>query len=353
MNEQPISLFQRSKAGVKKNPGALFAATFSFWIMTLVAIAPSLLSPIFLFLTVPLVFAPSLFVYIASAGGLSQDSNFALDGKTSWGLFFSYFTLPYRGAFKLMLGFLKAMLAFFAAALAVSAFMGAFATMIWPDFNETINAFYNLMETASANDILDYLQESVTLSQYLTISVSVVFGVAFLFFLHHCFLYGLNCYSRLLFPKTGFHFADTIFRRALAGNRLEFSKKYYGFAWPLYLLLLLGYVGGVVLGLFLSLDLVTVLSVSMAMSVTLALCYLPFYEVGIGFLADDLRPWILGTATTLAKSSLDQLRAMQAFSAEEIEAMEKALKDYEERVSGDSDKPKEDDEDHPEDPKDE
>lgn len=342
MTNSPKKLFAKMKEGISKNPGQMIAATFSFWIMVLVAIAPCLLSPLFLVLTVPFIFAPALFVYVATAGGLSQDPEFAISNKTTWGLFLSYFSVPYRGAFKMWLGFLKAMLAFFGVMLVVSALMSGLAPVIWPDFNDTINNFYSLLESGSANEIFHFMQESDTLIQYTTLSSSIVFGGAFVMFLHHCLVYGLNCYSRLLFPKAGRNFSDTIFRQTLRSERASFSKAYYGTMWPIYLLLIIGYAGGVALGVYFQWDLVYVLAVSMALSITLALLYFPFYGVGIACIADDIRPATLRMSTRMAQQSLDQLRAMQSLSQEEIESLENMLRGFNEKIPPEDESPKDD-----------
>ncbi len=322
------SILQEAAQGLKKKPAAVVAATLCFWVMAMVAVAPALLSPAILILTVPFVLAPSLYQYIVTIGGLSQDKDFDLQSGLGWRFFRTYFSPKFRGCFRLLWGLLKAILAFDLSTALLSAVFTYAGPSIWPDFNATMEEFASLLTAGAIGEASTYLQGSQTLLSFSTLLVGLAFFFGFAFFLHNMFLYGMNTYCHAMFQSPVPSSVTMIYRNVIRERRGEFSKIYYGSFWPLYLLMAIGYGLGMWLGMSVSSSLYVVLPIAMAGAFTLMMFFLPFFASGTGFFFRRFQPHFVRYSYARMQESLAQFKAQQDASQEDIDAFEEMLKKY-------------------------
>ncbi|MGN1261802.1 MAG: hypothetical protein ACI4UT_01895, partial [Candidatus Enteromonas sp.] len=311
-----------------KKPAAVVTATLCFWVMAMVAVAPALLSPAILILAVPFVLAPSLYQYIVTIGGLSQDKDFDLQSGLGWRFFRTYFSPKFRGSFRLLWGLLKAILAFDLSTALLSAVFTYAGPSIWPDFNATMEEFASLLTAGAIGEASTYLQGSQTLLSFSTLLVGLAFFFGFAFFLHNMFLYGMNTYCHAMFQSPVPSSVTMIYRNVIRERRGEFSKIYYGSFWPLYLLMAVGYALGMWLGMSVSSSLYVVLPIAMAGAFTLMMFFLPFFASGTGFFFRRFQPHFVRYSYARMQESLAQFKAQQDASQEDIDAFEEMLKKY-------------------------
>ena len=175
-NKNP-SILQEAAQGLRKKPAAVLAATLCFWVTAMVAIAPALLSPVALVLTVPLVFAPSLYQYIVTLGGLSQDKEFNLQSGLGWRFFRTYFSPKFRGSFRLLWGLFKGIVAFDLSMAVLAVLFTSIGPSIWPDFDASMGEFASLVNAGAIGEASLYLQGNPSLLAF----TSLLLGLAFFF----------------------------------------------------------------------------------------------------------------------------------------------------------------------------
>ena len=342
-NKKP-TILQEAAKGLQKKPAAVIAATLCFWVMAMVAIAPALLSPIALVLTVPLVFAPSLYQYIVTLGGLSQDKEFDLQSGLGWRFFRTYFSPKFRGSFRLLWGLLKGILAFDLSLAVLSIVFTYLGPLVWPDFDAAMGEFASLVNAGAIGEASAFLQGNLSLLSFTALLLGLAFFFAFALFLHNMFVYGMNTYCHAMFQSPIPSSVTMIYRNTIRERRGEFSKAYYGSFWPLYLLMALGYGLGMWLAMTLSTSLYVVLPIAMAGAFTFMAFFLPFFASGTGFLFQRFQPHFVRYSYERMKESLEQFKAQQDASQEDIDAFEDMLQKY-----GDEMKKMDENESRPED----
>lgn len=322
------SLFHASFDGLKKKPGSVVLATFSFWMLCIVAIVPCLITPLLLFITVPFLFAPALYQYLVILGGLSQDDSFGLESKTSWAFFSRYFAPQFRGCFRFSMGLMKGLAAFWVATIFVIPSFVSIAPSIWSDFNAELETMTNLMQTENMGKVVAYLNGSSTLLSALGISTLLAFFFGFIFFFHNTLLYGMNVYSRSVFQLSMPGAMNLVYRDAIRGNR-SFRKTYWQTFWPIYVLATVGFFLGGYLGFVLAPSYAGLyLALALALSLTFAMLYFPFYGAGVGLYFGTFRFDLGEKMHQKLEQSLNELKRTHQASEAEIAAMEETVKQF-------------------------
>lgn len=244
------SLFKEAVLSAKARKRGLSASLCLFALFTMLSFCLAYVSVPSLIITIPLVIAPSYFAYYAAG---SMDLHGQSDALSFFILFKAYFNRLFSGSFRILIGFLKALLIFIVAnsflflIFEVTVFNGI------PEYAELVSSLNSGIETFSS--ILEKLDKIVftnALFSNLMFACSA-FGLACasLEFIHHVGYstpkLDFDLIKQAPVPMRGFHTIDKMVKKE---NKKTFFKEYFKATWFLDLLILIAFGGAGVLQFF-------------------------------------------------------------------------------------------------------
>ena len=307
------------------------AATIAFWVAGTLSFLPALYAPIFLFLTIPLLFAPSLVAFLFSLHALRVKlKGFSLTPKNNLRLFGMYFRGQLSGSLRIAMGFFKALAFYFGSVFVLSLILYAIGPLVWSDFHETMLAFLEAMESTEEILLSTFLESHPTLAAFLTVTEVVGFGVGSLIFAHHLHRNIVNVYLHTIFVGFPSRLTNSIYLGTIKRPELGFNKAYVRLCWPLYLLFALGYGGGVALGLLLG-KTTLIPGLSLIFAFTLSLMYLPFAATGLSMFFGRHHPFFIANSLEYEINSIKGALAQEELSQEERDDLTQELASAESR----------------------
>ena len=291
-------------------------------------IAIDLLVPGLVIITFPFIILPLIFSATMQHLMVHHGANITLTG--SFRSFFLYFRQAFFGSFNYVISLLKAIIIFIGVELTVSFTASFFFQAFSKDFVDAMNYMYAVLET---NDVtMETLEGVLTMNNgilavYLSIIVVPAFFIAILFLVYFISRYSVSIYMRFRARAINSRFVRFVYSDVVRRKRGEMFKDYLSLNWPLFLLLIIGFAGGAVLGFYWQHDFITMLTCGMVLGAFLSSFFLPFYFPNQEALFDKYEVDFKNGANNIAQMLVKNIQNDIEISQEEKERLEKAIAD--------------------------
>ena len=289
-------------------------------------IAIDLIVPGLVIVTIPLIIVPLIFS--ATIQHILLHQNISLTVTNSARLFFSYFRSEFFGCFSLIMSLLKSFFVYFVVQLLTSTVASYLFELLSKDFVETIKYIYALLDS---NELTLEMFENILVMNngimtiYLSIVVTPAFFIAILFFIYFTSRYSITIYPRSNNKAMNPRFVRLVYGLVVSKNRFKMMKDYFYLNWPLYILLIIGFAGGAILGFYWQSDLVVMLASGLVLGAVLSSFFLPFYFANQEALYDKYEIEFRKGANEYAQMLVKNLQSDIELSIEEKEKLEKAI----------------------------
>lgn len=298
--------------------GILIAAVFAL----------DLLVPALALVTFPLIVLPIMFS--ASLQHVVLKTNGQITFSSSIRAFGLYFRRDFIGCFSFWISLVKSIILFFIFELLISSIVSFVFTAFNPDFLTVVDQLYALVESAEmdieAFNNLFVAYDEVLLKYMLIVMVPSI-ALAYAFLVYNVSRSSITIYYRLHTKNSNNRFIRFVHSEALRGQRLKMMGNYLMLNWPLYVLILLGFGGGAVLGYFWQHNVFAPLSCGLVMSALLAMFFLPFYFSNQQALYDYYANDFNNAAGRITKMMIDDIQSNIELSQEERERLEQSISD--------------------------
>ena len=202
-----------------------------------------------LILTVPFVIAPSFFAYFSTYTMPLENDN---EIVAFFAMFKAYFSRMISGCFRIVIGFLKALLTFaISETVLISFFEIAFfeKNAEYSSLVENLNSSSTLLD--SSDTLFAFLESNPTFKGLLFLVNAISIALATLMFLHHvaystpklCF----NLIKKQALPMREFAVIDKMVKKS---NKRKFWKAYFSATWFIDVIILIGFVTATLLEYF-------------------------------------------------------------------------------------------------------
>lgn len=312
-------------------------------LMCMISLALALLSPITLFLTLPLLVFPSIFAFISVNAALEE--NIPSGAMSFFLLYRTYFTVNFVGCFKLIIGFLKAILCFFILTVICSIIGTFFIQNIDPQIIDTLISITEIEdELKFAEEFANFLNSGNSFATIVEVTSYVSFGGAYLLFVHHTMINGIKYYMNLL-SRTPIFARDlnTIFGVTFKKIKKQFYKDYYKSVWLLPIVLALGFAGGICLGKFVfNLDIALNIVIGWFGSFILILPFIPYYFDLTLIIFKKYQPTFVNTFIDLSIQTINEMKKNENI----VDEKEKEILDFLEKQKAENEKKEKDEKNH-------
>lgn len=262
----------------KKNYSSSIALSLvcGLLILVLISIGATEIGPALMVLIVPLIIIPFVFATQVAHFGLREKivPSFRLQMR----FFFAYFSLPFRGVYSILKSFLFSILTFAVLSTVFSVFANIICANIFTNFTDIQNQIMTLVNSGNSTDLVKILEEnSVMLMVYMDIATLPALFLAFLLFILMISYNSLQVYLRIKVPNLNHSYARYVYNYAKASIYGKIMSAYWALNFPLYILLVLGFAGGIGIGLLFTVEYTYLATLGVAGSIALMIFFLPFY----------------------------------------------------------------------------
>ena len=325
---QRSKLKQQASLYYRHSPGSCWILGLTSGVLIAAIIALDLLVPFFSFITIPFLVIPIIFSATIQHAFLKTDATITMGSSVrTFGL---YYKRDFFGTYSIFFNFFKSAITFFIIEMAVSSVLSYILMLTNSQFEASMEAFYNMLSSYefSYTDIMNALNaNNGLLFNYLSICVLPAYFISFLFFIYNLSRYSVMVYYKMHLKRTDSRFAKLVYQFALRGRRTEMLRAYLSLNWPLYLLLLLGFGGGIFLGYYFYQDLMKMFAFGMVGGATLGMFFLPFYFSNMQAFYDMYAPLYKEVTKAVTTSIIGNLQSDIEFSEQEKERLEETLSD--------------------------
>jgi hypothetical protein len=314
--------------------------SFTFLLVAAMVLALGYLAAWSLFLTIPLILIPFLFAIQMSIS--SYKGGAPLSNRVFFHFFGLYFNPnePFFGVYRVWLAFLKAFLTFWLLLFGIGLSFSGIGNATWPEFSEALKHFASLMDSGSAQEVVDYLNGSMPLLLFQKVVMLSSLLPASYFFVHSVSVCTLNPYVRMSLAGAPARVANSIFAGGFRSVRHSLYKEYYKALYLGVILLVIGLGAGVTLGSLLTLAPEQIYILALAGAALTLAFYLPYFFNVIELLATRYEKSFADYSIHLAEQTLSQMKQEHTVSPEEAKKYEQELADAKKGKA-----PKDDDDD--------
>lgn len=342
----------KAKQNYLNHPFIRWILSFMFGLFLTVVVMLFIILDNFGYLSIllfPLLILPFLFAVVLILSNIDNHP------YINFSLFFKHFTLyfdrRYRSSFRFINSLMYTLLIMLAGEILFS-FVGFLVISIidYPVFIETItkiqtaiydgslSSFSSLEEFIADPYAFNLLQIFACVSSLPPFLISVLSLV---------FLLGKN--SFIIYLKKDIKRFDPyhlsiLFKQTLKNNK-SFYKDFFYLNWPLFVLLLLGFVIGSVVGSFFTLDVLRLTIISSSSGLILMSFFLPFFFSNNEAIYLKHRKDFESANVILARQIVNQMQKNIKLNEQEKELLEKRLKEFEEKQKNENSSDNKDEED--------
>lgn len=320
------SLINRAKEIYKNTAMGSWVLGVTTGLLIAAILALDLVLPFLSAITVPLLIVPIVLSAIVQHIMLRRGQNLTVLGSLR--SFSLYYTSTFFGCFSIILSFLKSLLVFLVLEFIVSSVVSTLFQIYSPAFVSTMTSFVKLIEEPefSSADLMKLLEANGgILNIYLIVVFAPTFLITCIFFIYTISRNSLNVYLKMNLKNANMRFVKLIYSDTLRRNRFRMLKDYFLLNWPLYLLLVLGFSGGAVLGFFWKGEINIVISCALILGMILVSFFLPFYFANNEALFEKYEPQFKLGVTNIANMMVERLQQNIELTVDEKNAIEKTL----------------------------
>jgi hypothetical protein len=336
------SLWHQAWDLYRKQFGKTLPTLFNFAMIGIAVLAVAVLWPDTLFVTVPFIAIPFFFALAMSDSYLHHGE--AIPGGQFYRYFGAYYQPIYFGSYRLIRNFLTAFLCAILGSVIFGFIYYEAALASDPALGGLLTEFANDYLTGDLDALDALLSGNAALGSWIFWSSLVEYGLLSLVFIHLLLRNGILPYLRAFLVGAPFRLINAVYKGAVKSVRKAYEKDYFLTLWPLYLLMIAGYVAGSfaflplasAMGLTDPADVAGLLWVGgLAGSFVFLLPLLPYYFQVMGLLIDKYRTAFSSYSMSLASRTLDELKEAQRLAKEQEERMKKTLDDAKNKADGD------------------
>ena len=284
-------------------------------------VVPGIVAISFPFIIIPILFSATL-----------QHVIFKTKGQLTFGSSLKSFTLYYNprffGSFSILGSLLKGLIVFLAFEMTISFIASTIFQATSTTFIESLNALYETVYeyNFTYDDLVNiFNMNGGILFTYLCAVILPSLFLAILVIFYSTSRSSIMIYYKMSAKNVSNRFAKLVYSDVLHHKRMAMFKDYWTLNWPLYMLLILGFVGGAIGGFFWKGDLVFMLSLGLVSGAVLGTFFLPFYFGNQETLYDTYAPQFISSTGNITNYLLNTLQKDIDLSIEEKEKMKENL----------------------------
>lgn len=337
--------FLRSKEIYRAHPLNSWVLGISLALFIAAVVAIDFIYPGLFYLFIPLLVLPFLFAFMMLNYSLSIKDE--VSAKNTFRLFGIYFTRPFRSSFRVILSFFKMIIVQFVFTLVLFgilyfSYSGYYGDVFNENFTGLINTFTNqtTMSTSAYNTAIEgYLSANGNMLQNFT--YALIIPSDFVAVIVFCFLISIesfSIYARLSLPQSTQVFVRTSVKRAIKKQKNNFYGSYLALNWPLFVLLVVGMIGGSLAMLFLFNNVNYASIVGVICGFILTSFFLPFYFNNMQSLYSLLEPDVKASSQELAREMLSSIRMQRELNEQEAKELQDAIDALNKEIDDQKDK---------------
>ena len=310
--------------------GVLITAILAFDLLV-----PALSLLTFPFLIIPIIFTASL------QHLLLKNKNTQITVRTSIRGFGLYYSNQFRGCFGVISSLIGSIAVFLITEMTIS-FVSSYIFMSFnPDFTSSVDGLYALFsDSAISFEQIDAALHANNnlLFNYLTISTIPALFFAIIYFVYSLSRNSLVLYYCSSIKNMNMRFSRLVHLNVLRGKRIKMMREYLSLNWPLYLLLLLGLIGGALFAYFIKEDFISMITYPILFGSALCIFFLPFYFSNQEALYEKHHIEYITSSKMVADMFINNIQQRMEMTQEEKEDFEKNIKESLEEQEKDIDK---------------
>lgn len=321
-------LKQHALDNYKQAPLASWILGLTTGLLIAALLALDFILPSIAFFLMPLMVLPILFS--ATLQHALLHANRPLTVKDAFKGFALYFRSNNSGSFGFFKSLLISVIAFFSIEMMISAVASTILQYTNPEFIDSLNTFYTMIQqTEFTLDDFDYVlsMNNYILLNYFYIVIFPSLYIAIIAFVYSITRNAMTIYFRFNMPNTPNRMINMVYREAKRGNRKKMLGDYLSLHWPMFLLLVLGLVGGTVGGFFWKQEIFFVLTCGIVSAAILVSFYLPFYFSNQEALSDEYEDLFRKSIETVTNRFIKTLEEDINISMEQKEELLKKMDD--------------------------
>lgn len=334
MKKEKTELSIRKAATEKwlQNNGKVTISLALFCLFSILSLIIGFLEPITLILTVPFLVVPSYFslsgtLIVTEAQKDHEEMSFFI-------LFRNYFSSFFRGCYRIIIGALKALLAFSISLTIITIILCVCVLQKDPAFTDLLSQIPAMTDEEYLRELVNFVTSNESIVFITRISTIGSLGIATLVFLHHFGVHSVKVYHNFLtltpLPVSDLNYIYNVAYRKI---RRPFRKDYFKTFWFVHLLIVLGLAGGSVFSWFIlkNASAEQCFVVGLFCSFVLVIFILPYYLYGTRFLYQKYSPEIMKTFVEESFKSIDEIKKTTEIDPEK----EKQIKEFLEKQLSD------------------
>lgn len=285
------------------------------------------------YIVIPVLGIPFFFASILSHFQLKMTNE--VRTRNFFRFFAVYFTRPFRSSFRVLVSFFKSLMIDVVFSILLFIIVYLFFTNNYGDaFNDNFVGFFStigdtsLTATAYNDAIQGYLSANNNMLyvffNLIFIPSSFLSSLSFIYFIS---LESFSVFVRLNTPQNPPVYIRVALKEAIKKQGRSFYGTYLGLNWPLFLLFIIGFVGGLTISLQFISDVTLASSIAMMSGLGLLSLFVPFYfnnmEAIYSFLDKDVHT----ISKNLTKQMILDIQAEKNLAEKEAELLAKTLDD--------------------------
>lgn len=287
------------------------------------------------YIIIPLIGIPFLFASILTHFQLKMNNE--VRTRNFFRYFAVYFTSPFQSSFRVLISFFKSLVinAVFTIVLFIIIYL--FFTNNYGDtFNDNFVGFFQTitdtsLTTATYSELIQgYLSAN---NNMLYVFFNLIFipssFISCLFFMYFISLESFSIFVRLSAPQNPPALIRAALKEAIKKQGKSFYGTYLGLNWPLFLLFIIGFVGGLTISLQLIGDATFASSIAMMSGLGLTSLFAPFYFSNMEAIYSFLDKDVLTISKKLTRQMILNIQAERNLVEKETELLSKTLDDLE------------------------
>lgn len=304
----------------------LLGMTTAILIAAILAI--DLAVPLVGFISVPLLILPIIFAGMLQHAFAEKEGTLTVRGSiVSFGL---YFSPLFRGIFRYFLSMVKSILIFIVFEMTISFITSTIYQTTTTGFMDAVNQLYESIY--SENFSLDMfnnllLANNMMLFKYFATIIIPSYFMAMIFLIYNFSRNSIITYYLLDNKKGSPQLARYVYSDVLRYKRFPMLGDYLSLNWPLFLLLIIGYAGGSVLGYYWKHDIFTMIALGNILGMLLNAFFLPFYFSNQEVLYNKYKPYFDNGTKNVTTFMLQNIQRNIDLSNEEKERLQASLMD--------------------------
>lgn len=301
-----------------------------------VLLIPNLIDTIVGVFLIPFIGLPFLFSIIVMHYRIKD--NVEISASNSFRHFALYFTFQFRSSFSVLMSFLKTLI--FELVFSIVMFIIVYACFknFVPSFNDELMSFWDyLTQYANMEITIEQFFEIIntqfyasdsSLYRFLIWILLPSYFVSILFFTYLISIESLSIFAKFQLKQTNPSFVRACLKGAIKEHKKEFYGSYFGLNWPLFVLMIIGFVLGSLISFRFTTDYDIVMVIGASSGFALLSFFLPFYLNNMESIYDSLSCYVIKTSEDISNRMLNELQLQKQLYEKEVEDLKDTIDSF-------------------------